>query len=149
MDKEWKKIMDEALEKIEAIGFFAAIGMHFAESTPLLSEDMGDQVKGTPWERFSTTDQCFKMIHQLATTAWRNLEGVTVFMEPKIEDKIGMVRDKKDLVKEIIEPEESEAVTKLPSQCQTLAGEIRHLKAMGETIVDLAGNEKQVLRIKS
>lgn len=31
MDEEWKKALHDALEKIETIGFFAAIGMHFAE----------------------------------------------------------------------------------------------------------------------
>jgi len=138
MDQEWQKALNEALEKIETIGFFAAIGMHFAESTPLLSEDLGDYIKGTPWERLSSTDQCFKMIHQLATRVWNNLEGVASFVEPKIVEK-------KELVKEIIEPEASKEATKLPSYLQSIEGEIRLLKTLGESIVSLTGNEEQDL----
>lgn len=137
MDEEWKKALHDALEKIETIGFFAAIGMHFAESTPLLSEELGDHLKGTPWERFSSTDQCFKMIHQLATKTWRNLEGIAAFVEPQVEGK-------RDLVKEIIEPEEAKSAAELPPSFQTIAEEIRRLKSLGETIVALAGDEKQV-----
>jgi len=143
MDREWKQALEEALEKIEAIGFFAAIGMHFAESTPLLSEDVGDKVKGTPWERFSSTDQCFKMIHQLATKAWHNLEGIAISPEAKIAGLGGLVGEKRDFVKEITEPEEAKTVTELPSYCQIIAGEIRLLKTMGESIVSWAGDEKQ------
>jgi hypothetical protein len=137
MDEEWKKALADALEKIETIGFFAAIGMHFAESTPLLSEELGEHLKGTPWERFSSTDQCFKMIHQLATKSWRNLEGIASFVEPQVEGK-------RDLVKEIIEPEEAKSTPELPPSFQTLTGEMRRLKNMGETIVALAGDEKRV-----
>ena len=84
LDQERKKALDEALEKIEAIGFFAAVGMHFAESTPLLSDDLGDYVKGSPWERFSSTDQCLKMIHKLAKDIWNSLESVSSCVEPQI-----------------------------------------------------------------
>ena len=84
LDQERKQALDEVLEKIEAIGFFAAIGMHFAESTPLLSEDLGGYVKGAPWERFSSTDQCLKMIHKLAKEVWNSLERVSACVEPQI-----------------------------------------------------------------
>jgi hypothetical protein len=137
MDQEWKKALDKALEKIEAIGFFAAIGMHFAESAPLLSEDLGDHVKGAPWERFSSTDQCLKMIHQLANEAWQNLEKIASFVEPEIG---GEERP----VKEIIKPAETRITTALPSYFQTIAGELRFLKTMGESIVDMALDEKEV-----
>ena len=137
MDQEWKKALDDALEKIEAIGFFAAIGMHFAESTPLLSEDLGAYVKGAPWERFSSTDQCLKMIHQLAADAWQNLEKIGSFVEPQIGAEERSER-------EIIKPTETMIVTELPSYFQTIAGELRFLKTMGESIVAMAIDEKQV-----
>lgn len=133
MDQKWKKDINDTLQKIETIGFFAAIGIHFAESTPLLSEELGNYVKGTPWETFSTTDQCFKMIHQLAFTAWKNLEGYATFLEPKVEEEKGPE-------KEIMEPEEPKGVSELPSDFQRIVEEIHRLKAMGES---LAGTEKQ------
>lgn len=138
MDHEWQKALNEALEKIETIGFFAAIGMHFAESTPLLSEDLGDHIKGTPWDRLSSTDQCFKMIHQLANRAWKNLEGIASFVEPQIAGK-------DELIRKIIEPEAAKEVTKLPPSLQAIDGELRLLKTMGESIISLAGTEKQDL----
>jgi hypothetical protein len=137
MDQEWKKGLQEAQEKIEAIGFFAAIGMHFSESTPILSEDLGDHVKGTPWERFSSTDQCLKMIHQLASKAWHNLENIAVFEDPKVEEK-------KDPEREMINQQETMLLTGLPSHFQTIAGEVILLKTMGESIVALAEDGKQV-----
>ena len=137
MDEDWKKTLRDALQQIETIGFFAAIGMHFAESTPLLSEELGEHLQGTPWERFSTTDQCFKMIHQTATKTWRNLEGIASFVEPQIGGK-------RDLVKEIIEPEEPKSTIELPPYCQSIAEEVRRLKALGEAIVDLAGAGKRL-----
>lgn len=137
LDQERKKALDEALEKIEAIGFFAAIGMHFAESTPILSEDLGDYVKGAPWERFSSTDQCLKMIHKLATEVWNSLERVSSCVEPQIgEEEIP--------VTEIIKPLEGRVVAAVPSYFQTVAGELRFLKTMGESIVAMAFDEKQV-----
>jgi hypothetical protein len=140
MDQERKKALEEALEKIEAIGFFAAIGMHFSESTPLLSEDLGDHVKGSPWERFSSTDQCLKMIHKLATDAWHSLEKIVSFVEPEI-DEIG---EEITLAQEIVKPPEPRMAAVFPSYFQTIAGELRFLKNMGESIVDMALNEKQV-----
>lgn len=137
MDPELKKALENALEKIETIGFFAAIGMHFAESTPLLSEELGDHLKNTPWERFSSTEQCFRMVHQLADKTWRDLNGIASFVEPQIGDK-------RDLVKEIIEPEESKSATESPDYFQNIAMEVRRLKHMGETIVALAGDGKKV-----
>jgi len=137
MDHEWKKGLHEAQEKIEAIGFFAAIGMHFSESTPLLSEDLGDHVKGTPWERFSSTDQCLKMIHQLAAKAWHHLENMAAFVEPKVGEE-------KDLERKMINQEETILLTGLPSHFQTIAGEVILLKTMGESIVALAEDGKQV-----
>jgi hypothetical protein len=137
MDQERKKALEEALEKIEAIGFFAAMGMHFSESTPLLSEDLGDHVKGTPWERFSSTDQCLKMIHQLAANAWRDLEKIVSFVEPYIGEEAKPA-------KEIVKPVETRIATPLPSYFQTVAGELRFLKTMGESIVAMAIEEKQV-----
>jgi hypothetical protein len=137
LDQEWKKAMDDALEKIEAIGFFAAIGMHFAESTPLLSEDLGDYVKGAPWERFSSTDQCLKMIHQLAADAWNNLEKIVSFVEPQVGEEERPAKD-------IIKPTETRIVTELPAYFQTIAGELRFLKTMGESIVAMAIDEEQV-----
>jgi hypothetical protein len=140
MDQEWQKVLNEALEKLETIGFFAAIGIHFAESTPLLSEELGEHIKGAPWERFSSTDQCFKMIHQLATRVWHNLEGMATSEEPK-------VLGEKDQVKEIIEPEAPKDITKLPSYFQSIEGELRLLKTLGESIVSLTGHEKQDLEL--
>jgi hypothetical protein len=137
MDREWKKVLHETQEKIEAIGFFAAIGMHFSESTPLLSEDLGDHVQGTPWERFSSTDQCLKMIHELATKAWRNLEGMAAYVESKVVEK-------KDPEREMINQQETILLTGLPANFQTIAGEVILLKTMGESIVALAEDGKQV-----
>jgi len=137
MDPEWKEGLQQAQEKIEAIGFFAAIGMHFSESTPLLSEDLGDHVKGTPWERFSSTDQCLKMIHELAAKAWRNLENIAALVEPQIGGE-------KDPEREMINQEETILLTGLPSQFQSIAGEVILLKTMGESIVALAEDGKQV-----
>lgn len=137
MDPEWKKGLQEAQEKIEAIGFFAAIGMHFAESTPLLSEDLGDHVKGTPWERFSSTDQCLKMIHELAAKAWHNLENIAAFVEPTVGEE-------KDCEREMINQQETILLTGLPSHFQTIAAEVILLKSMGESIVALAEDGKQV-----
>lgn len=137
MDQAMKKALDEALEKIEAIGFFAAIGMHFAESTPLLSEDLGDYVKGAPWERFSSTDQCLKMIHQLAGDTWRKLEMMASFVEPQIGEE-------RKPANEIIQPTGTGTSTTIPSYFQTIAGELRFLKTMGESIVTMALDEKQV-----
>jgi hypothetical protein len=136
VEQEWKKALDKALENIETIGFFAAVGMHFAESTPLLSEDLGDSVKGSPWERFSSTDQCLKMIHHLAGEAWRNLEGMAAFVKPEVGEK-------KELLRKIIEPEESKDAIELPYNFQTIVGELRRLKTVGESIVFLSGDEKQ------
>ena len=136
MDQKWKKDINDTLEKIETIGFFAAIGMHFAESTPLLSEELGNHVKGTPWETFSSTDQCFKMIHQLAAKACRNLEGYASFLEPKGEKRI-------HLFNEIQKSEESKEASGPPSDIQTIAEEIRHLKTIGESIVSLTKNEEK------
>ncbi|MBI4642883.1 MAG: hypothetical protein HY743_03945 [Deltaproteobacteria bacterium] len=146
MDEAWKKALDKALEKIEAIGFFAAIGMHFAESTPLLSEDLGDYVKNAPWERFSSTDQCLKMIHQLATDAWHDLEKIASFVEPHIgeEERPAKELEEERPAKEIIEPTETRIVTAIPSYFQAVAGELRFLKTMGESIVAMAIDEKQV-----
>jgi hypothetical protein len=137
MDPEWKQGLHEVQEKIEAIGFFAAMGMHFAVSSPLLSEDLGDHVKGTPWERFSSTDQCLKMIHELATKVWRNLENMAVLLEHQI-------REEKDPERELINQEETILLTGLPSHFQTIAGEVILLKTMGESIVALAEDGKQV-----
>ncbi|MHB8068978.1 MAG: hypothetical protein ACYDIC_13900 [Desulfobaccales bacterium] len=137
MDREWKKVLNETQEKIEAIGFFAAIGMHFAESTPLLSEDLGDHVQGTPWERFSSTDQCLKMIHELAGKAWRNLEGMAAYGESKVVEK-------KDPEREMINQQETLLLTGLPANFQTIAGEVILLKTMGESIVALAEDGKQM-----
>ncbi|MEW6660458.1 MAG: hypothetical protein AB1424_17570 [Thermodesulfobacteriota bacterium] len=137
MDPEWKQGLQQAQEKIEAIGFFAAIGMHFSESTPLLSEDLGDHVKGTPWERFSSIDQCLKMIHELAAKAWRNLENIAALVEPQIGEE-------KDPEREMINQEETILLTGLPSQFQSIAGEVILLKTMGESIVALAEDGKQV-----
>jgi hypothetical protein len=137
MDQAMKKALDEALEKIEAIGFFAAIGIHFAESTPLLSEDLGDYVKGAPWERYSSTDQCLKMIHQLAGDVWRKLEVMAAFVEPQIGEET-------EPAKETLEPAGTGIVTTIPSYFQTIAGELRFLKTMGESIVTMALDEKQV-----
>jgi len=140
MDQEWKNALDKALEKIEAIGFFAAIGMHFAESTPLLSEDLGDHVKGAPWERFSSTDQCLKMIHQLATDTWHDLEKIASFVEPHIEEE----EEEEKPAEEIIKPTGTRITTTFPSYFQAVAGELRFLKTMGESIVAMAIDEKQV-----
>ena len=137
LDQERKKALDEALEKIEAIGFFAAVGMHFAESTPLLSDDLGDYVKGSPWERFSSTDQCLKMIHKLAKDIWNSLESVSSCVEPQIG-----AEEEPDL--ETIKPEGYKIVSAFPSYFQTIAGELRFLKTMGESIVAMALDEKQV-----
>ncbi len=143
MDHEWKKSLQEAQEKIEAIGFFAAIGMHFSESTPLLSEDLGDHVKGTPWERFSSTDQCLKMIHQLAAEVWSNLEKIVAFVEPNVEEE-------KEPERETIKYKDTKIVDSIktiaavPPYFQTIAGEIILLKTMGESIVALAEDGEQV-----
>ncbi|MDD2903345.1 MAG: hypothetical protein PHU44_13015 [Syntrophales bacterium] len=137
LDQERKKALDEALEKIEAIGFFAAIGMHFADSTPLLSEDLGDCVKGAPWERFSSTDQCLKMIHKLAAEVWNSLERVSSCVEPQIGNEEVPATG-------ILKPADSRVVTTIPSYFQTIAGELRFLKTMGESIVAMAFDEKQV-----
>ncbi len=137
MDRDWKQVLHETQEKIEAIGFFAAIGMHFAESTPLLSEDLGDHVKGTPWERYSSTDQCLKMIHELASKAWRNLESMVAYVESK-------ALEKKDPEREMINQQEAMLLTGLPTNFQTIAGEVMLLKTMGESIMALAANGKQV-----
>ncbi|MFZ5450513.1 MAG: hypothetical protein ACOZF2_01375 [Thermodesulfobacteriota bacterium] len=137
LDQERKKVLDEVLEKIEAIGFFAAIGMHFAETTPLLSEDLGDYVKGTPWERFSSTDQCLKIIHKLAGEIWKSLERVSSCVEPEIGGETIPVT-------EIIKSDDNQVVTAIPSYFQTIAGELRFLKTMGESIVAMAFDEKQV-----
>jgi len=137
MDPELKKGLQEAQEKIEAIGFFAAIGMHFSESTPLLSEDLGDHVQGTPWERFSSTDQCLKMIHELAAKAWHNLENIAAFVAPKVGEE-------KDPEREMINQEEAILLTGLPSHFQAIAGEVILLKTMGESIVALAEDGRQV-----
>lgn len=137
MEREWKKVLHETQEKIEAIGFFAAIGMHFSESTPLLSEDLGDHVQGTPWERFSSTDQCLKMIHELAAKAWRNLEGMAAYVESKAVEK-------KDPEREMINQQETLLLTGLPANFQTIAGEVILLKTMGESIVALVEDGKQL-----
>jgi hypothetical protein len=140
MDQEWQKVLNEALNKLETIGFFAAIGIHFAESTPLLSEDLGEHIKGTPWERFSSTDQCLKMIHQLATQVWHNLEGIASAVDTNVIEK-------KELVKEIIEPEASKDVTKRTPYFQGIDGDVRLLKTMGESIISMAGHGKQDLEL--
>jgi hypothetical protein len=137
LDQERKKVLDETLEKIEAIGFFAAVGMHFAESAPLLSEDLGDHVKGAPWERFSSTDQCLKMIHKLAKDVWNSLEGISSCGEP-------IIGVEENPVTETIKPEGYQLVSAFPSYFQTIAGELRFLKTMGESIVAMALDEKQV-----
>jgi hypothetical protein len=137
LDQERKKVLDEALEKIESIGFFAAIGMHFAESTPLLSEDLGDSVKGAPWERFSSTDQCLKMIHKLAKDIWNSLESISSCGEPQIGEE-------EDPATKTIKPEDMRIAYAFPSYFQTIAGELRFLKTMGESIVAMALDEKQV-----
>lgn len=142
MDQEERQALEEALEKIEAIGFFAAIGIRFAESTPLLSEDVGDQVRGAPWERFSSTDQCFKMIHQLAIKIWHNLEGLAVSSERGIKDEVEQLTTEEDSAPDIVDREESPAVTEHPSYCQRIASEIRFLKTMGESIVSIGGDDK-------
>ena len=136
MDREWQQVLHETQEKIEAIGFFAAIGRHFAESTPLLSDDLGDHVKGTPWERYSSTDQCLKMIHDLASKAWRNLESMAALAESKAVEK-------KDPEREMINQQEALLLTGLPANFQTIAGEVMLLKTMGESIVALAADERQ------
>jgi len=136
MDQKWKNDINDTLEKMETIGFFAAIGMHFAESTPILSEELGKHVKGTPWETFSSTDQCFKMIHQLAAKACRNLEGYVSVLEPKVEEKI-------DLFNEMPRPQESKETSEPASDIQTIAEEIRRLKTIGESIVSLTRNEEK------
>lgn len=137
MDREWKQVLHETQEKIEAIGFFAAIGMHFSESTPLLSEDLGSHVQGTPWERFSSTDQCLKMIHELASKAWRNLESMAAHVESRVIET-------KDPERELINQQETILLTGLPSQFQTIAGEVILLKTMGESIVALAEDGRQL-----
>lgn len=137
MDREWKQVLHETQEKIEAIGFFAAIGMHFSESTPLLSEDLGEHVQGTPWERFSSTDQCLKMIHELASKAWRNLESMAAHVESGVIET-------KDPERELINQQETILLTGLPSQFQTIAGEVILLKTMGESIVALAEDGRQL-----
>ncbi|GEM_PF-4892465 len=137
MDLDWKEGLQQVQEKIEAIGFFAAMGLHFSESTPILSEDLGDYVKGAPWERFSSTDQCLKMIHGLAAKVWHNLEKMAALVEPQIEVE-------KDPERELINQEETILLTGIPSQFQTIAGEVILLKTMGESIVALAEDGKRV-----
>ena len=143
MDQEERQALEEALEQIEAIGFFAAIGMRFAESTPLLSEDVGDQVRGAPWESFSSTDRCFKMIHQLAIAIWHNLEELAVLSKREITDAVEKPAATEDVTPDIVEPEEAPAVTEHPSYCQRIASELRFLKTMGESIVSIGGEDKQ------
>jgi len=138
MDPEWKKVMQETQERIEAIGFFAAISMHFSESTPILSEDLGDYVKGTPWERFSSIDQCLKMIHELAAKAWHNLENIAAFLGPEAE------KEEKETEIEVVNQQETIILTGLPSSFQTIAGEVILLKTMGESIVALAEDGKKI-----
>jgi hypothetical protein len=146
MDQERRQALEEALENLEAIGFFAAIGMHFAESTPLLSEDLGDRVKGAPWERFSSTDQCFKMIHNLAAKVWHNLEEIAVSPERELSEPKEPVRTESDFAnekKEPAAPEKPPGANEQPTYCQRIAGELRFLKTMGESIVSCGAEGKQ------
>ena len=126
----------ETQKKIETIGFFADLGIHFAESTPSLREALGKLINGTPWEMFSSTDQCFKMIHQLAADIWHTLEGIGHFIEAKIGATIEPPEEK-------IEPQKPIDVKEIPSHLQTIAKEINGLKILGGSILSLARDEKQ------
>ena len=140
MDPQWQKDINDTLEKIETIGFFAAIGIHFAESTPLLSQELGNHVKGTPWETFSTTDQCFKMIHHLAAKACKNLESYVSYLEPKGEERI-------NLFNELQKPVGSREASEPPSGSLSIAGEVRRLRIIGESIVTLSKDEAQAAEL--
>jgi hypothetical protein len=141
MEENWREILDETLEKLEAIGFFAAVGIHFAESAPILSEELGRFVKGTPWERLSTTDQCFKRIHQLASEVWDSLEDLRAWEKPAAcaENEEGVQAG---------EPEEPpRANHQVNQRFAAVAQEMDRIRTMGEAIGSLVTEQADESRL--
>jgi len=141
--QEWQETIEETLEKIENIGFFAANGVHMGASSPPWQENAANLIKGSPWECLSPTEQCFKMIHQLAIKAWHNLEGILSFWEPPIGDGLDLGGDKRELVEEIINPREPASINAPSPQFQVIDPESEKIKTEEQVSEYTGGPEDQ------